>query len=275
MSTDYRALCAELLAALDRQAATDPEADGGLLRHRARAALAQPEPASQALADLAWPDPTTITPCGMAINGRMYRLTPMDEPEPRADGEVAELVTLIRQIALAWEPDACLLGNMTAGQLARAADLLESRGQPEPVGPTDEEITAWCWELSDLCRAGKSDEFWMLGDVQSDDINQIVRAALRRWGRPGITPIPCNETTPMRTVEHDGRSYLLPVETTYGTPPADPVEISASWANPQLDQLRENVTGKIRVSGTFEHGGQTYIYEADAFPAAPPSLPSR
>jgi hypothetical protein len=43
MSTDYRALCAELLAALDRQAATDPEADGGLLRHRARAALAQPE----------------------------------------------------------------------------------------------------------------------------------------------------------------------------------------------------------------------------------------
>jgi hypothetical protein len=41
---DYRALCAELLAALDRQAASDPEADGGLLRHRARAALAQPEP---------------------------------------------------------------------------------------------------------------------------------------------------------------------------------------------------------------------------------------
>jgi hypothetical protein len=48
------------------------------------------------------------------------------------------------------------------------------------------------------------------------------------------------------------------------------VEISASWANPQLDQLRENVTGKIRVSGTFEHGGQAYIYEADAFPADTP-----
>lgn len=39
--------------------------------------------------------------------------------------EVAELVGLIRQIALAWEPECCLLGNMTAKQLARAADLLE------------------------------------------------------------------------------------------------------------------------------------------------------
>lgn len=39
--------------------------------------------------------------------------------------EVSGLVLLIRQIALAWEPDVCLLGNMTAGQLARAADLLE------------------------------------------------------------------------------------------------------------------------------------------------------
>jgi hypothetical protein len=42
--TDFRALCAELLALLDRQAMSDPEMDGGLLRFRARAALAeQPE----------------------------------------------------------------------------------------------------------------------------------------------------------------------------------------------------------------------------------------
>lgn len=47
------------------------------------------------------------------------------QPEPPAEGEVGELVALIRQIALAWEPDACLLGNMTAGQFARAADLLQ------------------------------------------------------------------------------------------------------------------------------------------------------
>ena len=39
--TDFRALCEELLALLDRQAMSDPEMDGGLLRFRARAALAE------------------------------------------------------------------------------------------------------------------------------------------------------------------------------------------------------------------------------------------
>ena len=42
--TDWQALCAELLAMLDAQALRDPEMDGGLLRRRARTALAQPEP---------------------------------------------------------------------------------------------------------------------------------------------------------------------------------------------------------------------------------------
>jgi len=44
MSTDYRALCAELLSLLDNLAMRNPEMDGGMLRHRARTALAQPEP---------------------------------------------------------------------------------------------------------------------------------------------------------------------------------------------------------------------------------------
>jgi hypothetical protein len=44
MTADFRALCAELLAMLDAQALRDPEMDGGLLRRRARTALAQPEP---------------------------------------------------------------------------------------------------------------------------------------------------------------------------------------------------------------------------------------
>ena len=59
-------------------------------------------------------------------------------PVPLPEGEVGELVDLIRQIALAWEPDACLLGNMTAGQLARAADLLAQR-HPAPV-PVSERL---------------------------------------------------------------------------------------------------------------------------------------
>ena len=43
----FRALCAELLSLLDELAMRDPEMDGGLLRHRARAALAQPEPVAR------------------------------------------------------------------------------------------------------------------------------------------------------------------------------------------------------------------------------------
>jgi hypothetical protein len=44
MTPDYRALCAELLSLLDKLAMRDPEMDGGLLRHRTRTLLAQPEP---------------------------------------------------------------------------------------------------------------------------------------------------------------------------------------------------------------------------------------
>ena len=49
-----------------------------------------------------------------------------------AAGEVAKLVALIREISLAWESDACLLGNMTAGQLTRAAALLEQLSAQAP-----------------------------------------------------------------------------------------------------------------------------------------------
>jgi hypothetical protein len=37
-----------------------------------------------------------------------------------------------------------------------------------------------------------------------------ARAALAQPESAELTPIPCGETTPMRTVEHDGRSYLVP-----------------------------------------------------------------
>ena len=141
MSTYYRALCAELLNAWDNA----PEFDlSGVdqAMDRARAALAQ--------------------------------------PEPPAKGEAVELVALIRQIALAWEPDACLLGNMTAGQLARAADLLERLAQPEPVGPTDEEL-----------RAAYDEVCW--GEMDADNFIKATRAVLARWGNPSIYVVPCGD----------------------------------------------------------------------------------
>jgi hypothetical protein len=80
-------------------------------------------------------------------------------PQPPVESEVAELVTLLCEVASAWEPDARLLGNMTARQFARSADLLSrlSPAQPVPVterlpGPEDCQFnpgattgSCWCW----------------------------------------------------------------------------------------------------------------------------------
>jgi hypothetical protein len=61
------------------------------------------------------------------------------------DGEREELAALIHQIALAWEPDVCLLGNMTASQLARAAALLRQPAPtPVPVADRPWEREGWC-----------------------------------------------------------------------------------------------------------------------------------
>jgi len=74
--TDWRALCAELLAMLDAQALRDPEMDGGLLRRRARAALAQPEP--QRL---------TVQECNdMRKHGENYICESRDGKEIQLDG---------------------------------------------------------------------------------------------------------------------------------------------------------------------------------------------
>ena len=87
-----------------------------------------------------------------------------------ADGEVAELVALIRQIALAWEPEATLLGNMTAGQLARAADLLESLSPPQPV-PVSERLPGdelcWWFEADEDCGYGSN---WTLLRIRGSAI---------------------------------------------------------------------------------------------------------
>jgi hypothetical protein len=55
--------------------------------------------------------------------------------------------------------------------------------QPEPVGPTDEEL----WLTAD-------DEFRAY--VYSPDAIRFARAVLTRWGRPVITPIPVSERLP-------------------------------------------------------------------------------
>lgn len=125
--TDFRSLCARMADELDhyRQLLMDDRREAHALATEARAALAQPPP------------PT--------------------------DGEVAELVAALRNDAECAEVEHYDLCNMTAQQMRRAADLLEHLAQPEPQGPTDEELKAAYWEAfkgAAPCGAGES---WLAG----------------------------------------------------------------------------------------------------------------
>jgi hypothetical protein len=81
---------------------------------------------------------------------------------------------------------------------AASAALSTTLAQPEPEGPTDEEIDEWQSHCAYLTRsvacggAGTGDHYWAF-DVESDHVASIVRAALARWGRPTIKPVPVAE----------------------------------------------------------------------------------
>jgi hypothetical protein len=200
MTDPIRAALERLVARLDET--TDPNgpvpawSDSYLA---ARAELAQPEPAGEVsepahaeLISLALnrePWATWLQPGGSLesahceLSDLLRAAIALDRsrraPVPPAEGEVGELVGLIRQIALAWEPDACLLGNMTAGQLARAADLLQRLQPLQPVAvgerlPCAEDCDAegrcwfhsvgreWCdWYLLKASCATETETHWL------------------------------------------------------------------------------------------------------------------
>jgi hypothetical protein len=108
------------------------------------------------------------------------------EPQPPADGEVAELVACLHRLARAdW------LSDETADILTRAADLLERlapQPKPELVWPTDEDLV----ELA--CAEVYNSRNWEEPECTTDDpypyeassfawLN-FARAVLARWGRP-------------------------------------------------------------------------------------------
>jgi hypothetical protein len=156
MTTDFRALCAELLEALEYEAGT-ASGDWAMLRVKADAALAQ--------------------------------------PEPLADGEVVELVAWLRANA-----DYSLQKAATATfkRFHRVADLLERLAQPEPQGPTDEEILALSqWhEVSYTLSSGRVVYPLQEGSDMKDAVLSFTRAVLARWGRPAVKPVPVGERLP-------------------------------------------------------------------------------
>jgi hypothetical protein len=144
--TDFRSLCARMADELDhyRQLLMDDRREAHALATEARAALAQPPP------------PT--------------------------DGEVAELVAALRNDAECAEVEHYDLCNMTAQQMRRAADLLEHLAQPEPQGPTDDEL----YDLWD--QEGTEADF--------QECRRFARAVLARWGSRTPAPIPLSERYP-------------------------------------------------------------------------------
>jgi hypothetical protein len=65
---------------------------------------------------------------------------------------------------------------------ALAAEARAALAQPEPQGPTDEELKAAYWEaFKDAAPCG-AEESWLEG-----------LRAVARWGRPAIKPVPVNE----------------------------------------------------------------------------------
>jgi hypothetical protein len=170
LSTDFRALCAELLEALEnairviyREDGTKHISTADAVIAKADAALAQPEPVGPTDEEL-------------------------DELWTEIDGGGA---------IWAWEPYArAVLARWGRPALA----------QPEPVGPTDEEIDALVICIQGLPVPDADD----LALPSIDRGREIVRKAIARWGRPAITPIPVSERLPgPEDCDAEGRCWLL------------------------------------------------------------------
>jgi hypothetical protein len=89
---------------------------------------------------------------------------------------VAELCCALRDQWLSLRTD----------QRNRAADILDRLAQPEPVGPTDDEILKLTENVSTeyLCRHKSLPSDWDPGDYASSakGLIEFARAVLSRWG---------------------------------------------------------------------------------------------
>ena len=207
--TDLRALCARMADELDhyRQLLMDDRRETHALATEARALLAQPEPQGPKL--IYRYCPVTIAECGGPCEqGPEYcdcgeiKGEPAPQPEPQGPTD-EELM------AAYWEAfkNAAPCGADQSWLAGLRAVALWDRSVIEPDGPavlgsrepasvtdqpTDEEIDDWHGRCADLTRVGEADHYWAF-DLGHDEVAGVVRAALARWGRPAIEPVPKRE----------------------------------------------------------------------------------
>ncbi len=87
--------------------------------------------------------------------------------------------------------------------------------QPEPQGPTDEEptdqeIEEWADAAAEVPLEEMDPEVhgWRRC-FKSDEFSETIRAALARWGRPAIEPVPVSERLPgPEDCDAEGRCWL-------------------------------------------------------------------
>ena len=172
---DYRALCAELLTVFDSYddesnlagIFDDMKANKNDLLDRARAALAEPVPPVNCPGCEGVPAPGN-QPC--AVCGKEA------SPPSPVEGEVAELVRRLRDF-------------MTVPLLqerVRAADLLERLAEPDPVGPSDEEIEGVArliYRAMQDATAQLTPDWTERGNSgMQDTARGAARAVFARWG---------------------------------------------------------------------------------------------
>jgi len=182
--TDYRALCARMADELDhyRQLLMDDRRATHALATEARWFLAQPEPQglpprvghilrlAEIIREVDGNHDKGAAALAEAILSHPDSRWQHAQPEPPADGEVAELVAWLRTHA-----DYALQKAATAAfkRFHHAADLLERLAQPEPQGPTLD-----CEEI-DVPWTHRGDDFHVYREGYADGWTKALKKLIK------------------------------------------------------------------------------------------------
>ena len=133
------------------------------------------------------------------IRGKRAALAQQDEPVEPVDAHTTTLRNLL-ECCLSWEPDACVLGNVTARQAVAALRAALAQEQAEPV----QEPVAWagCGECDCIfpCHDGKA-RCLRLPLQQAEPVAWLYEAGTDRtlhWQKPPLYGTPLYTDPPQR-----------------------------------------------------------------------------
>jgi hypothetical protein len=225
MTTDYRALCARMADALDhyRQLLMDDRRETHALAAEARAALAQPGPVGptdEELKAVYWEAFKNSAACGGSWLAGLRAVARFARTAP-APSEPEQPVSERRPV---WTEGICGDGAaiLKDGVMQPIEDVIAalnatSLAKPEPEGltdeePTDQEIEEWADAAAEVPLEEMDPEVhgWRRC-FKSDEFSETIRAALRRFARPAIEPVPVGERPWEREgwCDAEGRCWMV------------------------------------------------------------------